>query len=282
MSIRIPKVNALMFFYTPFPKPQGSRKNLLWLLFLSLSCSFFIWLFGPFNIVNQTGQLYIDLILFSLGLVFFASVALIEFGLPSLVPRFFQRWNLGKAILWYSLEIFLVGAIMFFYKSYLGGFRDFTWAEYFNVIGRVLGIGFTVSFFILGMASYFGRRQFSLLSAREEYLLTAPQAQPLPLNLKDILYIVSDDNYVDIHLMVKGQRKKEVFRSSLKNIETQLVHPLSPMLRCHRQYLINLEQVEIQEQSSRKMVLRLISYEDEIPVSRTYVDQIRERLSTHP
>lgn len=268
--------------YTPFPRPRSSRKNILWLLLIGLSASIFILIFKPFDIENQTGEWYIDLIIFSLGIVFFLSVLSMEFLIPKIFPKLFLKWNLGKAILWYTWVILFTGAIIFTYKSFLGGFRDFTWNEYFNVLGRILGIGITVSFFSLGFISYLNRKRLSLISSTENYVIKAPNSKSLRVNLNNVMYIISDDNYVDIHLDSNGKRRKLVFRSSLKNIESQIVNPLSPIYRCHRRHLINIEYFKIKSNTSRNTTIQLMNYGDEIPVSKQYTDLIINLLQVRP
>jgi len=268
--------------YTPFPRPKSSSKNILWLLAIGLSCSVFILIFKPFDIENQTGEWYVDLIIFSLGIVFFLSIIIIEFLVPKVIPKLFENWNFGKAILWYAWVILFVGAIMFTYKSYLGGFRDFTWIEYFLVLGRILVIGITVSFFTLGVLSYLNRQRFSLISSNENYKIKAPNSKSLRLNLNHVMYIVSDDNYVDIHMEADGKRNKIVFRSSLRNIESQIVNSLTPIYRCHRRHLINIKFFKITKNTSRNTTVQLINYEDEIPVSKQYVQTIVSLLQVRP
>lgn len=264
--------------HAPFPRPEFSRRYVLWLLSVGLSGSIFILLFKPFDIENEAGLWYIDLIILSLGIIFFLSVLIIEFLIPKLVPRFFEKWNLGKAVIWYALVILFVGAIMFTYKSYLSGFRDFTWTEYFFILGRILGIGITVSFFVIGIMSYLNKKQLSLISSTENYSINGPNATTLRLNLNHVMYIVSDDNYVDIHMEANGKRKKLVFRSSLKNIESQIVNPLSPICRCHRRYLINIKYFKIKTNTSRNTTIQLINYGDEVSVSKQYVRSIIDML----
>jgi len=270
------KLSGLL--YTPFPRPNFSRKNVLWLLAIGLSSSIFILVFKPFGIENQTGDWFVDIIILSLGIVFFLSVLLMEFIIPKIIPKIFEKWNLGKAIVWYAWVILFVGAIMFTYKSYLGGFRDFTWTEYFFVLGRILGIGITVSFFVLGILSYLNRNRLSLISSTENYRIEVPNAKPIQLNLNQVMYIVSDDNYVDVHMVANGKRKKLVIRSSLKNIESQIVNPLSPIYRCHRKYLINIAYFKVKKNTSRNTSLQLINYAENIPVSKQYVDAIVKLL----
>lgn len=272
----------MKFLHTPFPRPKSNWKNISWLLLISLSSSLFILFFKPFDIQNETGDWFVYLILFSLGVVFFLAAAFMEFVVPALLPKLFARWNFGKAILWYTFVLLFVGGIIFLYKTYLGGYRDFTYIEYVMVLGRVLGIGITVSFFTLGIYTNLNRKRFSSLSTQEKYLITAPNAKTLALNVDEVLYIVSDDNYVDIHLRKDGVRKKLIFRSSLKNIEAQIVTPISPIYRCHRRYLINITQFEIRQITSRSSAIGLLNGEDEIPVSKQYVDTIAALLQVHP
>lgn len=270
------KLSSLL--YTPFPRPNFSRKNVLWLLAIGVSSSIFILVFKPFGIENQTGDWFVDIIIFSLGIVFFLSILLMEFLIPKFIPKLFKKWNLGKAIVWYAWVILFVGAIMFTYKSYLGGFRDFTWTEYFFVLGRILVIGITVSFFVLGILSYLNRNRLSLISSTENYRIEVPNAKPIQLNLNQVMYIVSDDNYVDVHMVANGKRKKLVIRSSLKNIESQIVNPLSPIYRCHRKYLINIAYFKVKKNTSRNTNLQLINYAENIPVSKQYADAIVKLL----
>ena len=204
-----------------------------------MGSSLFILLYKPFGISSPEDPWYVDLIVLSLGLLFILTILFFEWLIPSIFPRFFQKWNLGKAIIWYSIVILFIGAVNFFYKSYLGGFADFTWIEFFNVLGRVMVIAVTVSFFILGIWNYLNQRKLSMTTLNEEYVVSSQTGQTLRLKLADILYITSDDNYVDIHYVENGARKKTLFRSSLKNVESQIVHRLSPIRRCHRQFLIN-------------------------------------------
>ncbi|HAS39279.1 MAG TPA: hypothetical protein DCS93_02315 [Microscillaceae bacterium] len=272
----------LQFLSTPFPRPQRTRKNLLYVVLVGIGSSFFILLYNPFNIQNQTGEWWLKLVIFSLGLVFILAIWLIEWVFPALVPRLFKQWNLGKAILWYTWVILFVGFVMFVYKNLLGGFQAFTSREFLLVSGRVFVIGITVSFVVLGIWQYINQRKIALVSSQETYTITAQNGKAVQFIPQDILYIQSDDNYVDIHYLARGERQKEVLRSSLKNIETQIVNPLSPIIRCHRQYLINLERFHIAKMTTRAMTLTLKDYEDEVPVSKKYIPELKQQLSTRP
>ncbi|MBX2827506.1 MAG: LytTR family transcriptional regulator DNA-binding domain-containing protein [Flavobacteriaceae bacterium] len=270
------------FLYTPFPRPKDSLKTRIKVFGVGLLGSLFIILFKPFSIENDSGIWYYNLLLVSMGVLFSASYYVIDFLVPHFFGKSFKKWNLGKAILWYTFVILFVSAAMFLYKSFLGGFNDFTFKEYIYVIGRVSGIGLIVSFFGLGIFSYLNSRNLALLSSKELYKITAPNVKPITLDLSEVLYISSDDNYVDIHTVSNNKRDKIVFRSSLKNVEDQIINPLSPIYRCHRQYLINISYFKIKSDRSRKTVIELKEYGDEIPVSSKNAPTILKLLQTRP
>lgn len=279
-NVRIMNLQNLL--KTPFPRPRWNKKNLFWLILIGMSCSLFIILFKPFGIENVNNQWYYDLVILSMGIVFISSYLFIAALVPSLFPALFKNWTLGKAIFWYALVMLFTGGGLFLYKSFLAGFSDFTLSEYFFFLGRTALIALTVSFFSLGLYQYLNRKSLNSISSQEEYLLNTSQGKAIRIHPRDILYISSDDNYVDIHYLKDGQRKKEVLRASLKSIEAQLVNAMTPMYRCHRGYLINVNRFSIQNSSSRNMLLSLNGYEDEVPVSRQYVTNLKKLLSIDP
>lgn len=272
----------IQYLATPFPRPKNNKTNIFGVFLLGVLCSVFIIIFKPFNIANTTGALYEYLLLFSLGVLFSLSIYIWDFVIPALFPTSFKKWTLGRAILWYALMMLFVGALMFLYKSYLGGFRDFTFKEYLFVCGRVFLISFTVSFFVLGLVSYLQKSKISSIASNESRFVKASNGREMQLFFNEILYLESDENYVDIHLLKNGLRKKEVIRSSLKNVEDQLVYATSPIYRCHRKYLINFKYFDIVDASSRSMTIQVKEGETTIPVSKQYVPQIKQLLTNRP
>ena len=268
----------IQYLDTPFPRPKNNRKNVFWVFLIGVLCYVFILIFRPFNIVNTIDALHDYLFLFSLGILFSLAIYVWDFVIPGVLPKSFKKWTLGKAILWYSLMILFVGASLFLYKSYLEGFTNFTFKEYLFVCGRIFLISITVSFFVLGLFSYIQKSKISSIASNESCLVKTPNAKVIQLYFNEILYIESNENYVKIYLLKNGERKKEVIRSSLKNIEDQLVYSISPIYRCHRKYLINFKYFEVVNSSSRSMTIQLKDGETTIPVSKRYVTQISQLL----
>lgn len=267
---------------SPFPRPKHTLKNILRVLLMAVGCTLFILIFTPYNIENNQNIQNYYVLLGSLGLVFFLSIYFVEFVTPILVPRVFVKWTLLKALLWYAWLTLLVGGTMFLYKSYLGGFVDFTLKEYLFVIGRIMSIALIVSFFVFGISKFINKKNLTSLTYNETYTIQVPGQKEISLNSKELLYIASDDNYVDVHLESDGKRNTMILRCSLKNVERQIVSPLNSLKRCHRSYIVNVNHFRIKRKNSRQTTIQLKKYDDLIPVSKKYANQIAKHLQIRP
>lgn len=100
----------------------------------------------------------------------------------------------------------------------------------------------------------------------------------LRLSLKpdDLLYIESADNYVLVYFRKEQRIVRELIRNSLKNMEEMLA-PLGS-LRCHRSYLVNKEAIHCLRKSGRTYEIEISGMERAVPVSRGYVELVKEAL----
>ena len=100
----------------------------------------------------------------------------------------------------------------------------------------------------------------------------------LRLSLKpdDLLYIESADNYVLVYFRKEQRIVRELIRNSLKNMEEMLA-PLGS-LRCHRSYLVNREAIHCLRKSGRTYEIEISGMERTVPVSRGYVELVKEAL----
>ena len=99
----------------------------------------------------------------------------------------------------------------------------------------------------------------------------------LSLRIMDILYAVSEDNYVKIFYEQDGVVKNSMIRTTAKNIEDDLEGLIT---RCHRSYLINIAKVRFFN-NDRDNLYVILDQEgiNPIPVSRSYRDTIAHLLS---
>ena len=99
----------------------------------------------------------------------------------------------------------------------------------------------------------------------------------LSLRIMDILYAVSEDNYVKIFYEQDGVVHNTMIRTTAKNIEDDLEGYIT---RCHRSYLINIAKVKFFN-NDRDNLYVILDQEgiNPIPVSRSYRDTVASLLS---
>lgn len=221
---------------------------------------------------------YVDIIILGFGLVVCLSVMFMEWLIPKIFPGFFKHWTLGKALIWYALVVLVVSFSNFLYKSFWAGFEDFNWVSFGLIFKRTISICILVLLSTMGLIFYFSKSRFRGLMDREKCIILGENEEKFECDFHDILYFESDNNYVDLHLLIGGIRKKRIIRSSLKKIENQLMGSTSPILRCHRRYLINTNHFQIITKNSRSLILGVTGQPDRVQVSRNHVNEILRSL----
>lgn len=100
----------------------------------------------------------------------------------------------------------------------------------------------------------------------------------LSVTKDNLLYVESADNYIYIWYMKGNLPKKLMLRNTLKRTAEQLGD--SNVLRCHRGYMVNMEQVKVLRREKESFYLELgIEGVKDIPVSKTYGDAVLKWLS---
>jgi hypothetical protein len=95
----------------------------------------------------------------------------------------------------------------------------------------------------------------------------------LSIKRSDFLYVEAADNYVMLYYRSGIKTSRELIRNSLKNMEEQL-KPYR-ILRCHRSYMVNMDQVKLIRREKDGFFLELdVAEETKLPVSKTYYSQI--------
>lgn len=101
--------------------------------------------------------------------------------------------------------------------------------------------------------------------------------EQVTLNQEDFLFATAADNYVELHFVENGQPKKSLIRSSLTRLEDAVKHN-PKLVRCHRAYLVNLNQVRNFSGNAQGLKLELQTTSELIPVSRKMVPEIKALL----
>lgn len=93
-----------------------------------------------------------------------------------------------------------------------------------------------------------------------------------------VIYIKSEENYVQIHYLDKNKTKKFVLRSSMRALEEILSK--KGLVRCHRSYFINPAYIKIVHRDESGQIVAELNQDgyDSIPISRKYQDEITKLL----
>ena len=100
----------------------------------------------------------------------------------------------------------------------------------------------------------------------------------LSVTKDNLLYVESADNYINIWYMKNNLPKKMILRKTLKRTAELLAD--THVMRCHRGYMVNMEQVKVLRREKDCFFLELgIEGVRDIPVSKTYGDAVMKWLS---
>ena len=100
----------------------------------------------------------------------------------------------------------------------------------------------------------------------------------LSVTRENLLYIESADNYINIWYMKSNLPKKLMLRNTLKRTAELLAGTC--VMRCHRGFMVNMEQVKVLRREKDSFYLELgIEGVKDIPVSKTYGDAVMKWLS---
>ena len=100
----------------------------------------------------------------------------------------------------------------------------------------------------------------------------------LSVTKDNLLYVESADNYINIWYMKNNLPKKMILRNTLKRTAELLAD--THVMRCHRGYMVNMEQVKVLRREKESFYLELgIEGVKDIPVSKTYGDAVLKWLA---
>jgi uncharacterized membrane protein len=102
----------------------------------------------------------------------------------------------------------------------------------------------------------------------------------LSVDIDNLLYIESADNYVNIYYSNKGKFSRFMLRSTLKSIEDTFSD--CDLVRCHRSYVVNFKKVKVLRKEKTGLFIDLdFANSPEIPVSKTYAESVIGHFSRH-
>ena len=109
--------------------------------------------------------------------------------------------------------------------------------------------------------------------------LTGTTNETVTLQIADLLYSEAVGNYVKVYQIRDEQVRNDMLRATSKQIEDELAE-FSMIIRCHRAFLVNLQQVERIISKSGSMQLLIKHSHDYIPVSRSNMSKVKDIIKS--
>lgn len=120
-------------------------------------------------------------------------------------------------------------------------------------------------------------------SKEERIMLEGSTKESVSLLLSDFIFAESEGNYVSIHYMENPStgseqiEKQTMLRTSMKNV-VAILCVNTEIIQCHRAYIVNLRHVQSVEGRSSGIGLKLRHCDTIVPVSKSYVNEVKERI----
>ncbi len=295
---------SAIYKYLNRPYPQYGKPCQI-ILFSVVFVVLMLIVFEPFHYRLDSIVQFGILIHFVLITVLGTAIPLILF--PKIFKRFYvpDKWTIGKHIVNNLLLILLLSIEVILYEQVLlpGLTIEHTSASflgegYARIILTDLLVAFSIAIAPIGFTFVLTRigilnrnlqdalvlnkvlsdRIKSTIKEDEKTITlngsTKEQLETIPDN---ILYIEAADNYMDIYYSEEREIRHKLLRSTIKQIEEQL-RDYSFFVRCHRAYIVNVNHINNIEGNAQGYKLKLLNVSKEIPVSRTYMQVLKEKI----
>jgi LytTr DNA-binding domain len=234
------------------------------------------------------------------------------FIVPKLAPKFFKKenWNIKKFYVWFAFFAFLASLMAYFFDINIEKVDNkLDWTIHYFLDYQVAVSCFTyapmLAFFMFFDPEHIVKEDFEIneliesnelnISEKTEKLLQIKDNNErieLSINLNRFYYFKASDNYIEIfyknaqntfdagNLDSLGRgSSRTVFRNTLKDIEHQF-SDVPQLLRCHKAFIVNTEKVTEISGNAKGYFLTLDNIDEKIPVSRSNIDALKQRLPT--
>lgn len=270
------------------------RDELGRLFILSIGVFLFILFFQPFPLEQLD---YNNRLLFvtGLGVIYFLVACIILIILPLSFPRWFKisEWESGPPFYLISLLLVFTVTAFAFYIRYVGKSE----LSLYLMFKMVLVCLLPLIILLILYKNKSQKRVIDILQEQNKYYLSrvrendkigleeeidiqsSSKSDKLSLKYKNILHIKSADNYIEIFYLENGLVEKRLIRNTLKNLESQLANQ-QLFIRCHRASIVNVMYIDKLVRSYSGYSLKMNYLEEKIPVSRQYLIQVKNVISS--
>jgi DNA-binding LytR/AlgR family response regulator len=277
-----------MNFRQSVPDYLTTRKNtIIQIAFTAIFALVFIVAYRPFGYDNWYGNIG-NLKLFG-GTIAVVLVGMVVIILSRIYMYFFQKTHevTLAAYIWFIVsEIILLGAFYTSLEIFILEDKRTAFSLFFNAVQNtslILLIPYTICILFFAWNDIKRKLEQVVQQFRDPAEVFIPfkdEKGTLRLTLKsmNILYLESNDNYVNIYYLDNNKKKSYLVRNSLKMLEKNLKE--YPIYRCHRSYSVNIKNVKmiIKAKKGYELILNT-EPEESLPVSKSYEKKILDLIN---
>lgn len=270
-------------------------------LLFSLFCSVYVVIFYAFlepsqnNIITYNYPFWYD----CLGVFgYFIIISFMSVILPQWYSSYFKQetWTLSRFTIWFLVMVLFSALFAFIFDLYVHHIT----LNFENIIAYFVSYQITVDLFTaLPVYFLFMTNGFSIGLENVEPIDTSKikldtnktlhisfnigeNKSQYSIELNQLYYITVDDNYLEIFYTSpfsnENKLSRLIIRNTLRAVEEEYKN-LTPIFRCHKSYIVNLQKVQRINGNVRKgYSLILEGYDIEIPVSRNLNQELKQKL----
>ncbi|MDH6303436.1 hypothetical protein M2459_000630 [Parabacteroides sp. PF5-5] len=268
-------------------------------LIASLLVFFVLGIFQPFGMDRLLEKNYIYLLGFTL--VTAIGTSIIVYLFPLIFKRFYSdNWTIGKSILNMFIIVLVIGlGNTIYFLLVVDSSISFTWGNILRMGLLYLMFTFFVALIpqtIITFIQYNRSLSQNLQEVQElnqklsgkiipqqktytsELItLSGNTKDSIELHPEQLIYLEAFGNYVKVNYIENETVKQKLLRATIKQIENQL--SATPfIIRCHRAFLVNTNHISSVKGNSQGYRLLFDYPTEEVPVSRAYAKEIREKI----
>ncbi len=279
-------------FSIPYDLLRDGRIKFIFSVVLPFVILLFLWFLGPFGLALFPQVVRLKLIV----LYWLGATAIFAVHLYFLQRIFIRSYTIGTTILWLAWIHVMIGVGNLISYSFIANeYASFGlvtvdastfWSALPSMAFQTLLVGLLPTVSVVVYYNAFRLKKKIAVVNQINYGLresgrTIPEKCPLSLfasNLRETItidataltYIVSVENYVDVHWVENAQDKHALLRNTLSNLEKAVSRDYDFIKRCHHGYIVNLRRVTALSGNEAGYKIRLDGADLAIPVSRKY------------
>lgn len=257
------------------PFVSSLKKKIVVGAILGLLLSFIIIFLEPFDTNNYKAN-YKNVILSGFGMLFFCVFIVLSSLESILYHRYHKIWTVTNEIISTILFFIVSGTILYLYNHRFINGNSYSIKSYLLYYRNIV-LAFIPIFspIFLYLRNKFGEL-ITPIPENTVIITGENKNEMLTLEKKELLYIKAVENYIDISFINPNKIiVSKTFRLPLFKANKQL-----PFLeKCHRSYLVNLENIKEIKGNSQNAKIYINHIEETIPLSKTYYATIKNKLT---